>query len=110
MIRLRHLPLLALLAVTACDPYGEDNALGNLRVITTTNGTADPDGYSLTVEGQTPRAMTSSDTTTFVGLPIGDYDLALTDVEPGCMVANGATRTVYVSYGSTTSDFIITCP
>lgn len=111
MPRLHHyLPLLALLAVGSCDPYGEDNALGNLTIRTATSGTPDADGYSLAVEGQEVRAMNSTDTTTYVGLPIGNYDITLSDVEPGCSVADGATRTVYLPYGAKSVDLFIVCP
>ena len=109
MLRPRHLSLIALLAVASCDPYGGDNALGNLRVIVTTTGSIDSDGYTLTVEGETPRAMASTDTTTFVGLPIGDYEISLGDVEPGCSVTNGNPQNVYVPYGSKTLDLFVVC-
>lgn len=109
MLKLRHLPFFVCLAIAGCDPYGGDNALGNLRIIVSTTGSVDADGYTLTVGGETPRAMASTDTTNFVGLPIGDYEVTLDDVEPGCSVTNGNPQTVYVPYGSKTLGLFVSC-
>lgn len=106
----RLLFALACLATTACTTHDGDETVGNLEVRVTTTGTPDADGYTLSVSGQPDRALASNDTTTYLGLPFGDYTVTLGDVEPGCTVANGATRAKYVAVGYNSLTFGVTCP
>lgn len=101
---------LACLASLACSDTTNDEAVGNLEVRVTTSGTPDPDGYTLSVEGQADRAMASTDTTYYFGLPIGDYSVTLSGVEAGCTVVDGATKAKYVAIGSNGLVFSVTCP
>ncbi|HWA40024.1 MAG TPA: hypothetical protein VG712_00330 [Gemmatimonadales bacterium] len=102
--------LACLAASAACADNSNDEAVGTLEVRVTTNGTPDPDGYTLSVSGQADRAMASTDTTWYVGLPIDDYSVTLGDVEIGCTVQDGATKSKYVAIGSNTLVFSVDCP
>ena len=98
------------LATVACADNSNDEAVGNLEVRVTTSGTADPNGYTLTVEGEPSRPMASTDTTFFFNLPIGDYSVTLDGAEIGCTVVDGATKAKYVAIGSNSLVFSVTCP
>ena len=108
----RPILLLATLLLGAAGCYKSQNyeAVGNFTVITHSTGTPDPDGYTLKVQGQDSVAMADNDTTYFLGLPIGDYTVALTGVFPGCVVAGGASQSVYVNYGAKKFEFDVACP
>ena len=106
----RLLLALACLAALACADNSNDEAVGNLEVRVTTTGTADPNGYTLSLDGQTDRAMASTDTTYYLGIPIGDYTVTLAGAEIGCTVQNGATKAKYVAIGNNTLLFVVNCP
>lgn len=104
--------LLALACATtlACGNDSANEAVGNLTVRVTTTGTADPNGYVLSVEGQSDRAMSSTDTTYFFDLPIDTYDVHLAGAEIGCTVVDGADRAKYVAVGNNDLIYSVTCP
>lgn len=106
----RLLLALACLAGLACADNTNDEAVGNLAVRVTTTGTADPNGYTLSLEGQPDRAMASNDTTYYFGIPIGDYNVTLAGAEIGCTVQDGATKAKYVAIGNNELAFIVNCP
>ena len=106
----RSLFAVAALLIAAGCSTAPNEAVGNLTVTVTTNGTPDPNGYSLAVTGRATRALTSTDTTTYENLPIGDYVLTLSGAEVGCTVTDGATRAVYQTVGNKFVDFQVTCP
>lgn len=99
----------ALLFAVACST-DTNSATGNMTVTVTTNGTPDPNGYSLAVTGQVARALASTDTTTYENLPIGDYTVTLSGAEVGCSITDGPTRAVYQTVGNKFVDFQVTCP
>lgn len=99
----------ALLFAAGCSSY-DNSATGNMTVTVTTNGTPDPNGYSLAVTGQAARPMASTDTTTYENLPIGDYTVTLSGAEIGCTVTDGATRAVYQTVGTKFVAFQVNCP
>jgi hypothetical protein len=100
-----------LLGALGCTDYGpNDEATGNMIVIATTLGTPDPDGYTIDVTGQTQQMMTATDTAVFINLNIGNYTVALGDVEGGCNVTDGASRDVYQTVGQKTVVYQIVCP
>lgn len=101
---------LACLASVACTTHDGDETVGSLEVRVTTTGTPDPDGYTLSVDGQPDRTLTASDTTLYSGLPFGDYTVTLGDVEGGCTVTNGPTRAKYVAIGFNSLVYSVTCP
>ena len=99
----------ALLLAAGCSSY-DNSATGNMIVIVTTNGTPDPNGYSLAVTGQAARPLASTDTTAYENLPIGDYTVTLHGTEVGCNVVNDSVRAVYQTVGNKSVDFQVTCP
>src|SRR5690242_7114467 len=104
------LPLLALL-VAGCADKGPDEAIGDLVVTThLVSGTADPDGYTLTLTGHADQPIGVTDTVRFYSLPINDYTVGLTGVAAGCTVAGGASQSIYVPVGVKNFQFDVTCP
>src|SRR6185436_19277007 len=68
---------------------------GDLSVSTSTTGlNVDPDGYTLTLDGSTTRAIGTNASTTFSALPAGSHTVVLSGVAGNCSVSGGACRTV----------------
>jgi PKD domain-containing protein len=86
---------------------------GDLRVTTNTTGSSlDPDGYSVAVDGGTPRSIAINNSTgiTFTGLTAGDHSVVLSGVAANCTVTGGPSQTVAVPSGGTgTAAYTITC-
>lgn len=109
-------PLLALgvLAVAGCDddddPVGPDD--GTLRVVVTSTGTpADPDGFTVTIDGEDAGDIAAAGgTLPDQELAEGDYEVELTGLADNCTVAGENPRTVSVTDGDiTTTTFAVTC-
>jgi len=105
-----HLAVAALIVAAGCSSYDSSAADGNMIVTVTTLGTPDPNGYSLAVSGQAARPLTSTDTTTYFNLPIGNYTVTLHGAEVGCTVADDSTRVIYQTVGNKSVGFQVTCP
>jgi len=86
---------------------------GSLRVTTATSGASgdvDPDGYSVTLDGTTSRAIGDNATTTFSGLAPGSHTVVLSGVAANCTVSGGTSRTLSVTAGSTVStSYAVSC-
>src|SRR6266513_955055 len=86
---------------------------GSLSVTTATSGASgdvDPDGYSVTLDGTTSRAIGDNATTTFSGLAPGSHTVVLSGVAANCSVSGGTSRTVSVTAGSTAStSYSVSC-
>jgi len=84
---------------------------GSVRITTSTTGeNLDPDGYAVTVDGATPRAMGVSDTVTISQLSAGNHLITLNQVALNCAVGGLNPRTLGVSADDTTpSDFAVRC-
>jgi hypothetical protein len=85
---------------------------GDLRVTaTTTGGTHDSDGYTVTVDGSTGQHLpTNGGSVTFTGLSAGEHTVALSGVAAHCTVTDGASRPISVPAGGTASTaFAVTC-
>src|SRR5882762_1636776 len=84
---------------------------GDLNVTTATTGSdPDPDGYTVTVDGNTNQPIGSNGSVTFSGLPAGSHTVALSGVAPNCSVGGGASRTVTVPSGGTvTVAYSVSC-
>ncbi|HYU88974.1 MAG TPA: hypothetical protein VE966_00920 [Gemmatimonadales bacterium] len=84
---------------------------GDLTVSTSTTGSnVDPDGYTLTLDGSTTRAIGTNASTTFSALPAGSHTVVLSGVAGNCSVSGGTSRTVNVPAGGTAStSFAVTC-
>ena len=84
---------------------------GDLTVSTSTTGSnLDPDGYTVTLDGSTNRPIGTNGSVTFTGLSAGNHTAALSGVAGNCAVSDGASRTVDVPAGGTTSTtFSVSC-
>src|SRR6266516_3655715 len=85
---------------------------GSLSVTTATSGASgdvDPDGYSVTLDGTTSRAIGDNATTTFSGLAPGSHTVVVSGVAK-CTVSGGTSRTVSVTAGTTVStSYAVSC-
>ncbi len=84
---------------------------GNLTVSTSTTGSSlDPDGYTVTLDGNTNRAIPANGSVTFSGLSAGSHTVVLSGVAGNCTVSGGTSRTVNVPGGGTAStSFAVSC-
>jgi TolB protein len=84
---------------------------GSLVVDAVTTGESlDPDGYTVTLDGGASRELTVNGTVMFPDLAPGSHEVELGDVADNCTIADGGTRTVQVTAGSSTeTTFSITC-
>src|SRR6266513_757785 len=84
---------------------------GNLTVSTSTTGSSlDPDGYTVTLDGNTNRAIAANGSVTFSGLSAGSHTVVLSGVAGNCTVSGGTSRTVNVPSGGTaTTSFSVSC-
>src|SRR3989454_199242 len=84
---------------------------GDLAVSTSTTGSnLDPNGYALTLDGGTNRAIPTNGSVTFTGLPAGSHTVVLSGVAGNCTPSGGTSRTVDVSAGGTAStSFAVSC-
>lgn len=85
---------------------------GTLQVDTSTTGDdIDPDGYSVSVTGQTSQAVAVNGSVSFPNLTAGNYQVELTGVAANCTVAGSNPRTVAVAGGGSTTmtTFAVAC-
>src|SRR5882724_5436863 len=90
---------------------GVSSTAGNLTVTTNTSGSnLDPDGYTVTVDGNNSQPIGTNGRVTFANLPAGSHTIALAGVASNCTVSSANPQTVTVSSGSTTPDsWAVTC-
>src|SRR3989442_1569880 len=95
----------------SCAPTGPTT--GSLSVTTATSGASgdlDPDGYTVTLDGATSRAIGINASVTFTGLTPGSHSVVLSGVAANCTVSGGTSRTVSVTAGSTAStSYSVSC-
>jgi hypothetical protein len=103
-------PALALV-VSACGESNTGVVVPDLQVTTSTSGTdLDPDGYSVSVDGDQGRAVGITDTLEISGLTEGDRQVSLGGVSDNCTVQGDNPRTVHIVSGSTTdAEFLVVC-
>lgn len=84
---------------------------GTLEVTAATSGDdIDPDGYAVSVSGQTGQAVGVSGTVSFANLAPAGYQVELTDVADNCTVADDNPRSIDVLANATASTtFSVTC-
>src|SRR5947199_288635 len=84
---------------------------GSLAVTTSTTGSnVDPDGYTVTVDGNRSQAIATNGSVTFSGLSAGDHTVALSGVAGNCSVSGPNPQTVSVPAGATASmTFSVSC-
>ncbi len=85
---------------------------GSLSVSTTTSGgTPDPDGYTVTVNGGGSQPIGNNGNVTFSGLTAGSHTVTLSGLASNCTATGGTSRTVNVpAGGSTSASFSVSCP
>jgi len=85
---------------------------GNLKVkASTTGATPDPNGYTVTIDGDSSRTIMSNDSTTYTLVAGTSYLVELGDVASNCTVTGGPSQTKTVIAGQTvTAAFTVTCP
>jgi len=77
----------------SCAPTGPTT--GSLSVTTATSGASgdlDPDGYTVTLDGTTSRAIGINASVTFTGLTPGSHSVVLSGVAGNCTVSGGTSR------------------
>ena len=86
-------------------------APGSIDVTTTTTGSSlDPNGYTVTLNGGTSRAIGVNGSVTYTNVAAGSHTIALSGVAANCTVEGGASRTVTVaSGGSASAAFAVSC-
>jgi Tol biopolymer transport system component len=100
------------LAVAGCD---EDFLIrpgnGSLRVsVATTGASFDPDGYTLSIDGQRRQAVGVNETVLSMELTFGEHSVELEGLTMNCSVAGENPRTVHVSGGQVSeTTFEVTC-
>src|SRR3989440_1704626 len=83
---------------------------GNLDVTTSTSGSSQPSGYTVTVDGSTSQPVGANDSVTFTGLSADSHSVALTNVAGNCTVSGANPQTVTVPSGGTaTTTFSLSC-
>ncbi len=93
--------------------YGQSPPIdetGSLTVTTSTSGSSQPSGYTVTVDGSQSQAIGTNSSVTFTGLPAGSHSVALTNVAANCTVGGSNPRPVTVPSGGTvTAAFSVSC-
>lgn len=87
---------------------------GSIQVATTTSATGggevDPDGYSISVDGQPAQVIGANATLTVDGVAVGSHTVALSGIAGNCAVGGQNPQPVNVLSGSTASlSFEVTC-
>ncbi len=84
---------------------------GNLTVSTSTTGSGlDPDGYTVTLDGGSARAIGINASISYTNLTPGNHTVAISGVAANCTVSGGTSRTVNVPSGGTaTTTFSVSC-
>src|SRR3989442_1431249 len=77
---------------------------GNVTVTTNTTGSSlDPDGYTVTADGNASQAIGTNGSVSFAGLSAGGHPVALSGVGSDCSVSGGDSPTVTGPAGGTGS-------
>ena len=83
---------------------------GSLTVSTSTTGSNQPSGYTVTVDGGQSRSIGAGGTTTYNGLTAANHSVQLNGVPSNCTVSEANPQTVSVpANGTGQASFTITC-
>jgi len=78
---------------------------------TTSGGTPDPNGYTVSVTGGGSQPIGNNGNVTFSNLTAGSHTVTLSGLAPNCTASGGTQRTVNVpAGGSTSASFSVSCP
>jgi len=107
----RRLGCLAGLVLAACGGSTEPDNTGTIETTSVTSGAPpDPDGYTLTLDGDPGRPLGTNATLTLSGLAVGGHQLRLLGIDPHCTVAGSDRRDVTVTPGGVArTTFEIAC-
>lgn len=85
--------------------------VGDLEASVTTSGEdGDPDGYTVTVDGETSESVASDGSVVFEDLAEGDHDVELSDVADNCSLDGENPRTANVPFdGRASATFAVSC-
>jgi hypothetical protein len=85
---------------------------GTVAVTTSTTGEQqDRDGYVVRLGEFDSKAIGTNDTKTFAEVPVGSYEVELTNFDGNCSVPAGASRSISVAANETVNvDFAVDCP
>ena len=99
-------------SVTAAFTITCTQLTGSVTITTSTSGgTPDSNGYTVTVNGGGSKAIGTNDSVTFPGLATGNHTVTLSGIQSNCSVSGGTSRPVTVITGQTVSvPFTIDCP
>jgi TolB protein len=103
-------------SVTAGDPSAVQFDItcipvsGTIEVTTATAGSSpDPDGYLVSLDGNTPQPIGATATLRLEALALGPHVVALSGLTPNCHLEGENPRTLEVVAGTTVVTFAITC-
>src|SRR5207253_3120130 len=98
-------------SAVSCTAVTSTPTTGNLTVTTGTSGSnLDPDGYTVTVDGNASKSIGTNGSVTFSGLSAASHTVVLSGVASNCSVSGGTSRTVSVPAGGTAStSFSVSC-
>jgi hypothetical protein len=97
---------------SACDGGTEivGPLTGSVEITTTTTGTTDAAGYTVSINGEAPEAIGLNASLTRADLAPGAYSVQLGSVPDGCTVAGDNPRGVTIRPGETAPvTFAVTC-
>jgi Tol biopolymer transport system component len=76
----------------------------------TAGDTLDPDGYTVTLDGEASREVEPDGTVTFEEVEEGEHEMEISGVQVNCAADGGAARTVSVTAGQTLTTLVgVTC-
>jgi hypothetical protein len=84
---------------------------GSVQITTATSGSSlDPDGYTVSLDGGNPQAVSINGTLSIGSIPPGSHSVRLSEEAANCTVAGDNPRAVTISSGQTAPvQFAITC-
>jgi TolB protein len=98
------------LVVAGCSDGPGEPDTGSLRVLVTSSGTEDQDGYTVTVGAASPETIATSGERVFEDLAPGEHAVMLGDLDEPCRVIGDNPRTVSVTAGGeATVAFTVDC-
>jgi len=91
-------------ALGACDGAGSPpdpgSRLGLIQITASTTNNLDPDGFTVTLGGDSVATVEANGSATIDNVPAGDRTLGLNGIAPNCFLDGEETRTVAVSEGA----------
>src|SRR5205814_7672507 len=97
-------------SATVAECGSRTSPTGNLTVTTSTTGSSQPSGYTVTVDGSQSQTIGANSSVTFSNLAAGSHNVALTNVAGNCSVSGGTWRTATVPSGGTaTVAYSVSC-